>query len=204
MLLSKHKLIENCIDDLDEGSVVAISDFNNIALQSTVSKVLMRMCNKKLISKVCRGIFWKSSKSNEYPNTHLVAKALARENTWHVIPCGDTALYLFGLVEEKPKEWTYVSNGAYKKYKIFGEVISFKHTTGRVMNSVSDHTMMLIQVLKAYGKELISDDLLEKIRLHIKKDEWTSIINEAKYTTQWISETITRMFQIPETGYNIG
>lgn len=201
MLQSKHKIIEQLINNMKSGTVVTLSDFNHIAMQQTVSKILTRLSEKRIISKLSRGIFWKVTSSDESPDTHLVAKALARENTWRVIPCGETALYVFGLSEAKPKEWTYVSDGAYKKYKICGQKISFKHTTGKVMNSMSERTMIIIQVLKAYGQEFISDELLAKIRSHLKKEEWDTLVEETKYTTQWISDAIKHMFQIPETEY---
>lgn len=195
MFQSKHKIIENNIISMNDGEVVTVSDFKHIAMPQTVSKVMTRLCDKHLVSKICRGIFWKSSKKDDVPDLNLVAKALARENAWSVVPCGDTALYLFGLTDKKPKVWTYASNGAYKTYKLYGQKIRFKHTTGKVMNSMSERTMMLIQVLKAYGKELVSDELLAKLGQHYKKEEASVIVAETRNTTRWISNAVKRMFR---------
>ena len=50
------------------------------------------------------------------PAPDEVARALARNYGWTIVPCGDTALNLPGHSTQVPAQWFYVSDGTYKEY----------------------------------------------------------------------------------------
>lgn len=193
---SQHKQIEECIRSVQPGAVITISDFSHISIPETCSKVLKRLSEKNKIVKVFRGIFWKPDGIHEKPEPDKVAEALARNNRWKAIPCGETVLYLLGLITRIPSKWTYVTDGTYRSYECGDSLIEFRHTTGEMIHSVSEKTALLIQALKAYGKDCISDDLLIAIRRAFKNADASRIIEESKNAADWIANAVSRMFSI--------
>ena len=193
---SCQKRLEAMIHAMPSGEVFSISDFSELASPKTVSKMLARLEGENGIERVMRGIYWKPDGIHSSPSPDRVAKALARENTWRLVPSGATALHLFGLDEKVPDEWTYVTDGTYRSYCYDGKKISFLHTTGKILTTMSEKNAMLVQVLKAYGKEHITDELILRIASFFNSEEAKCVIEETKNTTEWIARTVSRMFKL--------
>ncbi|MBE6662431.1 MAG: hypothetical protein E7606_04025 [Ruminococcaceae bacterium] len=191
---SCQKKLEMKIHAMPSGSVFGIADFSELASPKTVSKMLARLEGENGIERVLRGIYWKPDGIHSSPSPDRVAKALARENAWQLVPCGATALHLFGLKKETPEEWTYVTDGTYRHYSYDGKKISFLRTTGRILGTMSEKTALLVQVLKAYGKEHITDEIIAHIASFFNSEEAKRVLAETRNTTEWIADVILRIF----------
>ena len=189
---SIHKRIKKRICSYAPGSVFVPSDFADITTQATASKSLCRLCDDGLLCHVMQGVFWLPDRGSA-PSPDKVAHAVARSKAWRIMPCGKTALYILGLESERPKKWTYVTNGTYRRYSYGNYKIEFNNTVSRFMDALSDKSAMLVQVLKAYGKKNVSDDLLKKIR-HYFEDAEAIVLDEIQDTTEWISDAVIKMF----------
>ena len=173
------------------GSVFVAADFADIANTKRISDCLQRMEDDKIVLRVLFGVYYKpeySSLLGEYiaPAPDAVARALARNFGWTIVPCGDTALNLLGLSTQVPAVWSYVSDGTYKEYSFDSTTIKFKRTTNKEISKLSPKTALVIQALKALGKDHITDEIIEKIRSETSADERTSMLKEAQYATAWI------------------
>lgn len=51
---------------------------------------------------------------------------------------------------------------------------------------MSENTKILIQALKAIGRDNINDDIITKLKKHYKRKEKQVILEESKNTTIWI------------------
>ena len=97
---------------------------------------------------------------------------------------------LLGLSTQVPSAWSYVSDGTYKEYSYDNTTISFKRTTNKEISRLSEKTAIVIQALKALGKEHITDETKAKIRSALTDTERETMLSEAKYATAWIYEII--------------
>lgn len=195
MWRSCQKQLERMVHTMPSGSVFGIADFAELASPKTISKMLARLEGENGIERVLRGIYWKPDGIHTSPNPDKVARALARENTWHLVPCGATALYLFGLNDKSPEEWTYVSSGTYRSYTYDGKKINFLRASGRLLDAVSEKTALLIQILKAYGRECITDELIQRIASFLDFEDAKRIWEETRHTTEWIAGAVAGIFQ---------
>lgn len=193
MQLTLHRQIEKYIEKLENGSVIAVSDFATIANPKTASKNLERLCKKGLIEKVIRGIFWKPDGINTSPSEEEVANAIARSNKWRIVPCGNTALHKLGLVNNTPTKWTYITDGTYRNYSYGGKSISFQHTN-KWVSSISFSTALLIQAIKAYGNKALPKDVSLKLKMKYKLSEKKKIIKETEHLTSQTAKTIKQLF----------
>jgi hypothetical protein len=183
------------IEELSTGEVFIISDFSDIADTTVVRKVLSRLEEDGRIRRIMRGVYDRPEYNDflgEYiePVPDKVAHALARNFGWTIVPCGDTALNMLGLSTQVPAVWLYVSDGTYKEYTYNNTTIQFKRTTNKEISKISYKTALVIQALKALGKDKITDEMVKKIKAATSKEEKTAMFSEAKYATAWIYDII--------------
>ena len=183
--------VKKRIEAAQDGSVFVAADFADIAGTKRISDCLQRLENEKIILRIMFGVYYKPGYSkllDEYiaPAPDAVAHALARNYGWTIVPCGDTALNLLGLSTQVPTVWSYVSDGAYKEYSFDSTTIRFRRTTNKEISKLSPETAIIIQAIKALGKDHIPDELIKKIRSGTTDDERETILKEAQYTTAWI------------------
>jgi len=124
-------VIKNRIVSSQYGSVFVLSDFMDIANRETTKKALQRLCHDRIVRRIMRGVYYYPEYSDflqEFiaPSPNEIAKAIARNYGWTIIPFGDTALNILGLSSQVPATWIYVSDGTYKKYNINTIKLQFK------------------------------------------------------------------------------
>ena len=183
------------IESMTKGEVFIISDFSDLADEATVRKALSRLEEDGKIRRIMRGVY-ENPKFNDFlgeyvkPHPDKIAKALARNYGWTIVPCGDTALNMLGLSTQVPAVWLYVSDGNYREYTCGNFVIQFKRTTNKEISKISFKTALVIQAIKALGKDKITGDVIEKIRSLTTDEEKEQMFVEAKYATAWIYDVI--------------
>lgn len=183
--------VKKRIEAAPNGFVFVAADFADVAENQRISDCLYRLEKEKIILRVLFGVYYKpeySSLLGEYiaPAPDAVAHALARNFGWTIVPCGDTALNLLGLSTQVPAVWSYVSDGTYKEYSFDSTTIKFKRTTNKEISKLSPKTALVIQAIKALGKEHVTDEIIEKIRSETSAKERTTMLKEAQYATAWI------------------
>lgn len=180
------------------GAVFVAADFADITDKTIINVVLTRLESEGIIRRVFRGVYDKPE-YNEFLKEYVapipdnVANALARNYGWTIVPCGDTALNLLGLSTQVPAIWVYVSDGTYKEYTYGNTTIQFKRTTNKEVSKLSYKTALIIQALKALGKDKIDDTVLDRLRKLLTAEEKRTMLMEAKTATAWIYEYIRQI-----------
>jgi hypothetical protein len=195
MHLSK---IRNRIIQSKIGTVFVPSDFKDIAGRNAIKMALSRLCEEQIVRRVMRGVYEYPEYSDllqEFvvPFPDKVAKALARNYGWTIVPFGDTALNLLGLSTQVPNVWLYVSDGVYKTYEYDNILLKFKHTTNKEITGISYKTALVIQALKTLGNDNVTDKVVIKLSNSLSTDEKKALILEAKYATAWIYEVLKQI-----------
>lgn len=196
---SYQKQINDAILKKEYGSVFITSDFLDIASFDTVNRSLNRLNEKKIIKRVIRGIYYKPKFSKivnqyTYVNPNDVAEAIARNFGWKMSAFGLTALNLLGLSTQIPAVWEYVCNGHYREYSFDNITISFKKVSNKEISNYSSATLLVIQAIKAIGKDKITDSDILTIAQRLTYKEKIKMFNEAKTTTAWIYEVIRKIY----------
>ena len=195
---SSANIIKTRIMNSPDGSVFSTVDFADVIENSRVGVILSRLEEDGVIRRVMRGIYDKPVYNDflkEYiaPSPSLVAEALARNFGWTIVPCGDTALNILGLSTQVPAAWSYVSDGTYKEYTYDNTTIKFKRTTNKEISKLSYKTALVVQALKALGKDNIDETIINKLKNDLTAEEKTTAQLEAKAATSWIYEFIKQI-----------
>lgn len=190
-----HGRISEIINKSEYGTVFVSADFTDITDKKTVNVIFERIASGGQLRRIMRGVYDKPLYNDfldEYlvPSPDLVANALARNYGWSVVPCGDTALNLLGLSTQVPAAWTYVSDGPYKEYSFENTTLKFKRITNKEISKLSYKSALVVQALKALGKENVTGHILQKLKTDLTADEKNKLLNETKSVTSWIYEYI--------------
>ncbi len=190
--------IENRIEISKPGTVFLTKDFTDIASNSTVRKCLGRQVSSGKLRRIIQGVYEKpaySSLLKQYlpTNPDTVASAIANTYRWTIAPCGDLALNKLGLSTQVPVVWSYISDGPYRDFSWDNITIEFKHRANREISQMSTFTTMLIEAIRALGKERIDDTILQQLKSLIPDNKKDSVLEEAKNSTNWIYEIIRKV-----------
>ncbi len=190
--------IKNKIDNLSDGAVFISNDFLEIADYETVRKTLNRFVNEGTIQRVVNGVYYKPRYIEligeyESPSINEVAIAIARKYNWTIAPSGNTALNLLGLSTQVPAQWTYISDGRYVDFLIGNTKLVFKRTTNSTISNMSQLTALVIQAIKAIGKDNISEEQILYLKKRLTKSDKEKLLEEGKTTSAWIYKILKKI-----------
>lgn len=171
------------------------SDFLDLGNYKAVSKALEKLEDEGKTLRAKRGIYYLRNnnnifKINEPPDIYEVAKAIARQYNWNIVPSGNFSLNLVGLSTQVPSKYIFISSGPYNKYKIDNIELIFKHSTSKEVSSLPLNILIAIQAIKSIGKEKISDHDMDKIISFLSNDEKLMILTNQIKITSWIYEKL--------------
>jgi len=161
------------------GWVFSKSDFIDEISADSIDKALSELAKEGKIRRIARGLYEYPRYSELIgqdlsPDMDKVAHAYARKFNWHIQPSGDTALNLLGLSTQVPGRYQYLSNGPNRSYEVLGTPLEFKRTALKESGFRYGLSAVVVQALKALGKERVTDETLQAI-------------------TTWIYELIKKM-----------
>lgn len=199
--MSDSKLIEERIVSFEPGTLFSATDFTDLSTVENVNNVLSRLVRAGTIERVVRGIYVKPIYSEFLeqelaPSADAVAHAIARANNWTICPSGDTALNQLGLDTQVPSTVSYVSNGPYKRYNYGNYTIEMLHRANRDITGYSPTTMLVIQALKALGKDAVDDRVLRTVASKLSAEQVDAFYEEARTATSWVFQLAKRLKEL--------
>ncbi|MBK0347204.1 hypothetical protein JDW15_00965 [Aerococcaceae bacterium zg-ZJ1578] len=193
---SKTNQIEAIMSE-NQGQIYSINDFYDLGKKNTIKSILYRLNEEERITRLIDGLYTKPKysqilKEYSYPDISEVAEKIADKFSWTIAPAGDTALNYTGLSTQVPNEYIYISDGAYREYLYRDKKLIFKHTTNRNITSYSKELSILIQAIKALGKDNIRDTELQKLAIFAKNiDE--DLKRDTLKLPVWIQEVLEKI-----------
>lgn len=170
-------------------------DFLDLGSDADIRKALSELAVKGTIRRVLRGVYdypriSKLLNSEMGPDLDQLARALARRSGWRIQPSENTALNLLGLSTQVPAQSVYLSDGPSKTYEVGKQQLVFKKRT--LKESVFKHkeSELVVQALKALGKERIDEEILQKLAGTWMPTMWKKILRDTKTAPAWVSDMI--------------
>ena len=105
------------------------------------------------------------------PDPDAVARAIARKNNWTISPDSNAALNLLGLSTQVPAKWVYVSTGASRGYMWGNTRLTFIHENPQDLAGLSFIPALVVQALKALGKERITARVKEILSYRLSEKD---------------------------------
>ena len=176
-----NQTIYNCILErirvAEPESVFVSTDYVDLADVNTVRQCLSRMEQTGELQRIMRGVYYRpvfSQLLGEYeaPSPHHVAQALSTQ---------------------VPAKWSYISDGPYHKFNVGKLELEFKHRSNREISGLSYKSAMVIQALRALGKENVDDTTIKKLQRLLTDHEKQALLQEAQQAVAWIYNLIKKI-----------
>jgi hypothetical protein len=187
---TENKVIER-FKKAKRGTVFFTDDFLRFGTAKNISKTLERLVDKNEITRVSRGIYTRPEINKQLgitlsPSTETIARAIARRDRARIIPTGQYALNVLGLSTQIPMNAVYLTDGAARKITIGNRTILFKKTTPRNLAAIGEISGMVIQGLKALGKNELSEDETSQVVAILKKEKSERLRHDIRLAPEWI------------------
>jgi hypothetical protein len=186
------------------GWVFSSSDLAGRFARQQIDNALSDLAEAAKIRRVARGLydyprFSDLLQKTLSPDIDQVANAYARKFNWRIEVSGDSALNLLGLSTQIPAQYLYLSDGPSKSYDVMGVQLSFKKSTLKDIGFKHRESTLIVQALKALGKEHLSAEVFAKIREQIDAKNYSKILRDTQGSTGWIYEAIKAICNPIET-----
>ncbi len=116
--------------------------------------------------------------------------AIAKRDKATIVPTGVYALNRLGLSTQVPLNIVYLTDGAARKVKIGKQIIKFKKTTPKNLLAKGPISSLVIQALRAIGKDKASQQELDKICELLKKEKLHYLQHDIKLAPVWIADIL--------------
>lgn len=180
------------------GWAFSANDLMKKFTRQEADSTLSDLVKKGKIRRVCRGIY-DYPKYSDFLNQELspdidqVARAFARKFNWRIEISGDSALNLLELSTQIVGKHIYLSDGENRSYNINGTTLDFKKTVLKNIGFKHKESSLIVQALKALGKNHITPKVIDKIRTQIETKMYNKILKDTQSSTIWIFETIKQI-----------
>lgn len=173
--------------------------------EANIHQALSSLVRAGKIRRVCHGVYDYPRHSELLatalsPDIDQVAQALARKFNWRIQPSGDAALNLLGLSTQVPGRWIYLSDGPSRDYTI-GEAgrqtLVFRKSSLKEAGFKYRESGLLVQALKALGKERVSPAVIEILRRWLEPKLRHRILGDTRAVTGWIHQIIKQICEEP-------
>lgn len=180
------------------GWAFSANDFSTEFGRSTIDWVLYNLVNSHTIRRVLRGIYdypkYSELLQQELsPDFDQVAQALARKFNWRIQPSGDAALNLLGISTQVPGRLIYLSDGPNRQYEIANYTLEFKKSALKDVGFKHRESGLVVQALKALGKERVDDAVIATIRKQFDESACKRVLKDTVTATGWVYETIKQV-----------
>jgi hypothetical protein len=180
------------------GWVFSSSDLLSIFTRREADDNLKYLAKLGKIRRISRGLY-DYPKYSEFlkqelsPDIDQVARAFARKFNWRIEISGDSALTLLRLSTQIVGKHIYLSDGENRSYNINGTTLEFKKTVLKNIGFKHKESSLIVQALKALGKNHITPKVIDKIRNQIEPKMYNKILKDTQSSTTWIYEPIKQI-----------
>ena len=194
MLVSTDDQILKKIRKAKRGTLFFIDDFASIGNKKTVGKALERLVNSGELHRVATGIYVRPEKDRVLgivlPGIEEIAEAIRKRDKARIVPTGSYALYKLGLTTQVPMNVVYYTDSTARKIKVGKQTITFKRASARNLSAIGDISKLVIQALKAIGKDKVTEEELDRLRELLKQEKPFHLQHDLKIAPEWIRKLL--------------
>lgn len=196
--MSILKQIESILKRKKSGSIFFIVDFLDISDYDTVRKSLQRLTEQGKLIRLSKGIYYhpKIDKllGTIYPTAEQIGNAIAQRDKARIIPTGVYAMYRLGLTTQIPMNVVYLTDGSARKIKIGKQNITFKKTSPKNLSVKNKLSNLIIQALRAIGKENINQaHILQIAKIITQSNETENLQKDMIVAPVWIRKIVLKI-----------
>lgn len=193
---SVENQILNKIKSEKRGTIFFVENFLFAGNAKAVNKALERLADKEEITRIATGVYTRPQKSKLLgyitPSVEEIAAAIAKRDKARIVPTGSFALNALELSTQVPLKAVYLTDGAARTIKVGKRTILFKKTTPKNLSAKGTVSKLVIQALKAIGKDKINPDEERKILELLRKEKPENLEHDILLAPEWIRKIMRK------------
>ena len=126
------------------------------------------------------------------PSVEETAEAIAKRDRARIVPTGNYALHALGLSMQVPLKITYLTDGASRKIDLGNRSIIFKKSAPKNLEAKGPVSRLVIQALKAIGKNRVQAFEVEKIAVLLSKEKKEYLEHDILLAPEWIRKIMRK------------
>jgi hypothetical protein len=124
------------------------------------------------------------------PGVDELAEAIAKRDHIRIAPTGIFALNELGLSTQVPMNVVYLTDGPARKVRFGKRTLTFKRTSPKNVAAIGQTSRLVIQALRAIGKDKVTDSTIRHIRGVLKHEDRSRLAHDIRLAPVWIQEII--------------
>lgn len=186
------------IRGLGRGKVFTPKDFLDLGSRDAADQSLSRLVKSGDILRLSRGLYYYPQTNQRLgiplgPDLDEIADALARQTGSRVVPSGAVAANRLGLSTQVPAKPLYLSDGRTRQVKVGNMTIQIRHAAPKELPVGSRSSAMVFQALRHLGQSAVDDRVIGQIRRSLSADQRRGLLQDARYTTDWIAAIVRQI-----------
>ena len=194
MILSIEEQILKKVKKAKRGALFFPEHFSDFGSAQTVGKALVRLMESGQLHRVATGIYVRPEKDRVLgivlPGIEEIAEAIRKRDKARIVPTGSYALYKLGLTTQVPMNVVYYTDSTARKIKVGKQTITFKRASARNLSAIGDISKLVIQALKAIGKDKVTEEELDRLRELLKQEKPFHLQHDLKIAPEWIRKLL--------------
>lgn len=190
------KDIRKIISTSKDGSLFFNSSFQQFD-DEYIRHVLSDLCEEGLITRISYGIYVKPMRSKfgiVFPPVGDIMIAIAKRDRAKILPTGNTAMNLLGLSTQVPMNSEYITSGSAREIKLGNRSIRLKRSVPKNFEYKGELMPILVQAMKAIGKDNLTDEHVGIIRKLLKENpEDNTWQHDVQLSPAWIRKIVTTL-----------
>jgi hypothetical protein len=180
------------------GKVFTPKDFLDIGSREAVDQALSRLAKAETVQRLRRGLYC-YPRINERlgiaipPDVDEIADALARQTGSRIVPSGATAANRLGLSTQVPAKPVYLTDGRSRQVRVGNFVVVVKHVSPKELPVGNRTSATVLQALRHLGKDAVDSTVVSRIRNALSPRSRSQLLQDARYTTDWIADAVRRI-----------
>ncbi len=180
------------------GKVFTPKDFLDLGSREAVDQALSRLARGDSIQRLGRGLYCYPQINKRLgiavpPDVDEIADALARQTGSRIAPSGAMAANRLGLSTQVPAKPVYLTDGRSRNVRVGNFVIVVKHVPPKELPVGSRTSATVLQALRHLGKDAIDATVIRRIRAALTAKHRSRLLQDARYTTDWIADAVRRI-----------
>ncbi len=180
------------------GKVFTPKDFLDIGSREAVDQALSRLARAGTVQRLGRGLYCYPKINKRLgiaipPDVDEIADALARQTGSRIAPSGATAANRLGLSTQVPAKPVYLTDGRSRRVRVGNVVVVVKHVSPKELPVGNRTSATVLQALRHLGKDAVDSTVVSRIRKALSPRNRSRLLQDARYTTDWIADAVRKI-----------
>jgi hypothetical protein len=200
--MSITRKVKQYVQKTPHGKPFSTAALTGYGARAAVDQALSRLTTAGKIVRLTRGVYVRPEENRfvgqVMPEPFKVAETIAKKTNEIIQVSGAEAARQFGLSTQVPAQPVFLTTGQSRRFNIGSLEITLRHVSRKKIPMPESKAGLAIVALWYLGKNLMTCQLIEKIKNKLTPQEFEKFISSTEYMPGWMSNTVLQYKNLKE------